>query len=121
MGFRSSRKIWIGGIGSFRLSHYKDDESRCCVSLERLQTQLREHIAGVGVGRDQNRIRFHGWSIFAALDARADGERAAGGTQKADRFTTRFFSRSIFWTFGIPLLSGRDFNEHDTDGHPLVA
>ena len=114
MGFRSER-IWIGGIG-LPTSHYKDDESRARFA-ERLQTELR-NTSGVESAAITDSVPLGG-AYSRTLYARAD-MNAPPVTQRPIGFN-HLVSPGYFRTFGIPLLSGRDFNEHDTDGHPLVA
>ena len=114
MGFRPE-KIWIGGIG-LPPSHYPDVPSRVRFA-ERLQNEL-QNAPGVESVAVTDSVPLSGGYSRTAY-ARADGpvppitQRSIGLNQ--------YVSPKYFRTFGIPLLSGRDFNEHDIDGHPAVA
>jgi len=114
MGFRSE-KVWIGGIG-LPPTHYPDDASRARFA-ERLQTEL-QNMPGVDSVATTDSVPLSGGYSRTAY-ARTDGT-ALPVTQRPIGLN-HLVSPGYFRTFGIPLLAGRDFDKHDTDGHPLVA
>ena len=114
MGFRPE-KIWIGGIG-LPPSHYPDVPSRVRFA-ERLQNEL-QNAPGVESVAITDSVPLSGGYSRTAY-ARADGP-VPPITQRSIGLN-HYVSPKYFRTFGIPLLSGRDFNEHDIDGHPAVA
>jgi putative ABC transport system permease protein len=114
MGFRPE-KIWTAGIG-LPPAKYPDDATRVRFG-ERLRAEL-QNAPGVESVALTDSIPLSGAYSRTAY-AKADGT-APPVTERPIGFN-HYISPGYFRTFGIPLLAGRDIDEHDVDGHPLVA
>jgi predicted permease len=114
MGFRSE-KIWIGGIG-LPPAQYSDDPSRVRFA-ERLRAEL-QNTPGVDSVAITDSVPLSG-AFSRTAYAKADGT-APPVTERPIGFN-HYVSPGYFRTFGTSLLAGRDFDERDVDGHPLVA
>ena len=112
MGFRAER-IWIGGIG-LPAANYGDDGSRARF-VERLRAEL-QIMPGVEAAALTDTLPLTG--VSHTPYARADG--APLPVTQRPIGITHSVSQGYFRTFGIPLLSGRDFTENDTADHPPV-
>jgi putative ABC transport system permease protein len=114
IGFRPER-IWIGGIG-LPASHYPDDSSRARF-VETLRAEL-QRLPGVEAAAITDVVPLSG-GFSRTPYGHADGT-APPVTQRPIGLV-HDISPGYFRTFGIPLLSGRDLNEHDTKDHPDVV
>jgi putative ABC transport system permease protein len=114
IGFQPE-KIWIGGIG-LPAAHYGDDESRARF-VERLRAEL-QRMPGVAAAAITDSVPLSG-GFSRTPYAKTDGS-ALPVTQRPIGLV-QDVSPGYLRTFGIPLLSGRDLNEHDTKDHPDVV
>jgi putative ABC transport system permease protein len=114
MGFRAE-KIWIGGV-ALPTARYPDDAAYVRFA-ERLQSELK-NAAGVEAVAITDSVPLSGAYSRTAY-ALADGS-APPVTQRPIGFN-HYVSSGYFRTFGMSLLAGRDFDDRDIDGHPLVA
>jgi len=114
IGFQPE-KIWIGGIG-LPAAHYGDDESRARF-VERLRAEL-QRMPGVAAAAITDSVPLSG-GFSRTPYAKTDGS-APTVTQRPIGLV-QDVSPGYLRTFGIPLLSGRDLNEHDTKDHPDVV
>jgi putative ABC transport system permease protein len=114
IGFKPER-IWIGGIG-LPASHYSDDGSRARF-VENLRTEL-QRLPEVEAAAITDVVPLSG-GFSRTPYARSDGS-APPVTQRPIGLV-HDVSPGYFHTFGIPLLAGRDLDEHDTKDHPEVV
>ncbi len=114
MGFRAAN-IWVAGIG-LPNAQYGDDASRARFA-ERLRTEL-QNMPGVVSAAITDSIPLSG-AFSRTPYARADGG-APPVTQRPIGLS-HSVSPGYLRTFGMPLLAGRDINEHDTADHPPVV
>jgi putative ABC transport system permease protein len=114
IGFKPER-IWIGGIG-LPASHYSDDGSRARF-VENLRTEL-QRLPEVESAAITDVVPLSG-GFSRTPYARSDGS-APPVTQRPIGLV-HDVSPGYFHTFGIPLLAGRDLDEHDTKDHPEVV
>jgi putative ABC transport system permease protein len=114
IGFNPER-IWIGGIG-LPASHYSDDASRVRL-VENLRAEL-QRLPEVEAAAITDVVPLSG-GFSRTPYARSDGS-APPVTQRPIGLV-HDVSPGYFNTFGIPLLAGRDLNEHDTKDHPDVV
>lgn len=113
-GFRSDR-IWVGGIG-LPPAQYPDVPARVQF-VERLASELQTS-PGVETLAMTDAVPLSG-NFSSSPYARADGNPVPVNQRPLG--LTRGVSPGYFRTLGIPLLSGRDFNEHDRSDSPLVV
>jgi putative ABC transport system permease protein len=113
-GFRSDR-VWTGGIG-MPPAQYPDPASRVRFA-ERLQSELR-NAPGVEAAALTDAVPLSGNSSRSPY-TRADGNPVPVNQRQLG--LTRSVSPGYFRTLGIPLFSGRDFNEQDKLDSPLVV
>jgi putative ABC transport system permease protein len=113
-GFRSER-VWTGGIG-LPPTQYPDNESRGRFA-ERLVAELQT-LPGIEAVCVTDSVPLSGASSSSPY-ARVEGNPAPVNQRPLG--LTRSVSPGYFRTLGIPLLSGRDFNERDKLEQPLVV
>jgi predicted permease len=113
-GFRSER-VWAGGIG-LPPAQYPDPVTRTHLT-ERLQAELQT-APGVEAAAITEAVPLSGNSSSSPY-ARLDGNPVPVNQRPLG--LTRSVSPGYFRTLGIPLLSGRDFNEQDKMDSPLVV
>ncbi len=114
IGFQPE-KIWIGGIG-LPAAHYADDQSRARF-VERLRAEL-QRMPGVEAAAITDVVPLSG-GFSRTPYAKTDG--SAPPVTERPIGLVHDVSPGYLQTFGIPLLSGRDLNEHDTKDHPDVV
>jgi putative ABC transport system permease protein len=113
-GFRSER-IWVGAIG-LPPAQYADLPA--CVRFgDRLLTELQT-APGVEAVTIADSVPLNG-AFSSSPFARADGNPVPLNQRPLG--LTRSTSPGYFRTLGIPLLSGREFNEGDNINKPLVV
>jgi predicted permease len=112
IGFRS-QNLWTGAI-TMPVSQYPDGPSRKRFS-EQILAALRD-TPGLGSATISGDIPLNGGN--RTLYARAD--RDAPPIEKRASAPSHDIAPDYFKTWGIPLLAGREFNEHDTaDGQKV--
>ena len=113
-GFRSDH-LWVGGVGLPPAQY--PDPAACVRFVERLVTELQTApgIEAVSVADSAPLTGSNSSSPFARIDKNPPpvNQRPLG--------LTRSVSPGYFRTLGIPLISGRDFNERDGLDKPLVV
>ena len=113
-GFQPER-IWIGGIG-LPASHYADDGTRARF-VENLRGEL-QRMPGIEAAAITDTVPLSG-GFSRTPYARTDCS-AVPVTQRPIGLV-HDVSPGYLRTFGIPLLAGRDLDEHDTKDHPDVV
>jgi putative ABC transport system permease protein len=113
-GFRSDR-LWVGGIGLPPAS-YADAAARSRFA-DRLQKELSDApgVQAVALG---DAVPLNGnqtQSPYARVD------RNPAPMNQRPLGPMRSVMPGYFQTLGIPILAGRDFNEHDSEDRPLVV
>ncbi len=112
----SGDHVWTAGIG-LPLAGYADDAARVRFA-DRLANELKTapSIEAAAVGSSVPLIGNNTSSPYTI-------DKGSGRTPMNQRplGLTRLVSPGFFRTLNIPLLSGRDFNEHDTSSSPLVT
>ena len=113
-GFRTE-SIWTGGIG-LPPARYGDDNARAQFA-QRLQTELQNAPGLERIGLSDNVPLGGGRSRSPYARADKDpppiNQRPLGNMHSV--------SPGYLGTLGIPLIAGRDINEHDTTDRPLVV
>src|SRR5213080_218155 len=112
IGFRS-QNLWTGAI-TLPTSQYPDRPSRQCF-VEQTLHELRS-VPGLESATISGDIPLVGFSRY--LYAR--GDRDVPPVEKREIVPGHEITPGYFKTWGVPLLAGRDFNEHDTaDGQKV--
>jgi predicted permease len=112
LGFRS-QNLWTGAV-TLPTSQYPDRPSRQRF-VERTLHELRT-VPGLESATISGDIPLVGFSRY--LYAR--GDRDVPPVEKREIVPGHEIAPGYFKTWGVPLLAGRDFNEHDTaDGHKV--
>ncbi|PYL41409.1 MAG: hypothetical protein DMF42_10560, partial [Verrucomicrobia bacterium] len=112
IGFRS-QNLWTGAI-TLPVSQYPDAQSRQRFA-EQILNELR-NVRGLESATISGDIPLNGGN--RTLYARAD--RDAPPIEKRASAPSHDIAPDYFKTWGIPLLAGREFNEHDTaDGQKV--
>ncbi len=111
----SSERVWTAGIG-LPPAAYTDEASRARFA-ERLVNELK------------NAPAVQAACIATSIPLTGNNSSSPYTIDKGSRIPmnerpfglTRLVSPGYFQTFGIPMISGRDFNEHDKADAPLVT
>ena len=112
-GFRTAR-VWTGGL-TLPLSRYADTPARTQFA-QRLRDEL-QNTPGIESVAFIDALPLTG-RLTRAPYARADRELPPVSQRPVGNFHT--ISPGFLRTFGIPLIAGRDFDEHDTPDRPPV-
>jgi predicted permease len=110
------RNVWIGFV-TLPTAQYSDLETRQRF-IERLLASLRA-VPGFQDVTISGDIPLLPCGANATLYSRADGEVLP--VDKRATAPSHDVSRGYFKTWGIPVLAGRDFDEHDTADHQNVV
>ena len=113
LGFRPDH-LWVGFI-SFAQARYPDEASRARFA-ERTQETLRA-IPGFESAAVSGDFPLAG-GLGSTLYARAD--RPLKPIPERDGAPSHDLAPGFLRTWGIPLLAGRDFDQHDIEGHANV-
>ena len=99
------------------------DPSQRGYSIEKtqqFQKQLMENVANLPGVKSASIASFVPFQSGTSWDLSVDGYTAPGGEKFADTNTNEV-APGYFATMQIPLLSGRDFTDHDDKNAPMVA
>jgi predicted permease len=113
IGFRS-QNLWTGGI-TLPISQYPDAPSRTRL-VEQLLDGLRD-VPGLEAATVSGDIPLAGGN--RTLYAR--GDRDVPPIEQRSSAPSHDIAPAYFKTWGIPLLAGREFNEHDTADGQMVC
>ena len=113
-GFRAER-LWVGGLG-LPAAQYPDEGARLRFA-ERLLTELQTSPGVESVAYADALPLTGGSASFFYTPI----EKSEVPVNQRPLGLTRGISPRYFRTMGIPILSGRDFDERDAPGNPLVV
>ncbi len=108
------KNLWVGFL-TFPQTRYPDMASRTRFS-EQLQTELRatSGFQDIAFSSDFPLIGGAGSTLYTRPEGNIPPVADRPGAPSHD------FAPGFFRTWGIPILAGRDFDQHDIDGHQNV-